>query len=83
MARTSFDQGDDRTLLLADIALEVGTALALRTGDGRLDLAVVGFVGLNHLSLATKRRGVRVGHHLADAVRHEPSGLVGHLEHAA
>lgn len=45
--------------------------------------AHVGLVKLNDLVLAPKRAGRGVGGHaLADAVGHEPSGLVGHAQHA-
>ena len=48
----------------------------------RFALAVVHLVSLNDLTLATHRSGVLVGHGFADAVRHEPSGVVGHLHGA-
>ena len=54
-------------------------------GDARrLALADVGLIGLDGLALATERAGITnfLAHGLADAVSHEPSGLVGHAEHA-
>lgn len=81
----TLDQGEDRTLLLGQVALEQRAALAAFAQDRRLSLAQIRLIGLHDLAFAAHR--LRLGrsrrHRLADAVRHEPSGLVGDAEHPA
>ena len=77
----ALNQRHDRPLLLCEVTLEIGAALAMRTGNRRLALAVIHLVRLNDLALAEDRRGAGVGHSFANAMRHEPSAFVGHAVH--
>ena len=40
-----------------------------------------GFIGFNDLVLTAHRASLAIAHTLADAVGHEPCGLVSHAEH--
>ena len=56
--------------------------MASGAGDQGLDLTEIGFADFDNLTLAVDWGWVRTVHGLADAMAHEPSGLVSDLEHA-
>lgn len=51
----AFYESEDRALLLAYVALETGLALSRSRGNGRFNLAEIGFVGFNHFARAAER----------------------------
>ena len=53
--------------------LAEGAVLGLTTDEG--------FIGFDDLVLAAHRASLAIAHTLADAVGHEPCGLVSHAEH--
>src|SRR5712692_1985377 len=67
-----------------NLVLMISAAAATRTATAwhaAFDVAPKGFVGLKHFAAAAEDAAVRL-HRLAQAVAHEPGGLVGHAKHA-
>lgn len=80
----ALDQRDDRALVgrAGATLLRWRRNASPRAWLRAVHLAVIGFVCLNNLAIAAERRQSSGPHALTDAVRHEPGGLIGHVERA-
>ena len=78
----ALDKRDDGALVAGPLAALDRAAAWRVLRRLRSDVAEVGFVGFHDLAFAAQRAQAPSAHRLADAVRHEPSGLVTDVQRA-